>query len=458
MYYKIAHGAIKQRQNTFQTMDSQLYTQIFRTLQKIIILLAAVLALTGCISDGITTSPSDAPTFSSDTLDLGTLWADEASPTAITTLKNHADKSVILEKVSVTDCKGGTLSINVDGRSGTEFSGVEIRGGDSIYILAEATPTGAFSANIEVIANGVTLTLPVKASTLIPTVWRDHTITADIELPEDAVVRVFGNLTIAAGVKLTANPGATIYFHDAASMSVDGSIDFRGEPDREVTLRGDRLSDVIKGVPFDVMSSQWHGVTIGEMSADNTLSHISIQNTSDGINMLSGSALNLDNCRVTNSAATLISANSSTLTATGTEFTNAAGSLISLTDSKATIDRCTLSNHYLFALPTGAALSIDENSSAKVTESIIHGDGSEAEIADEALPNVRFEKCLFGTTGTDDQQFTSCLWGKDPMFMLDLENYLMDFRLDPASPARDQATATRTDRYGIAGRALGAYN
>ncbi len=42
--------------------------------------------------------------------------------------------------------------------------------------------------------------------------------------------------------------------------------------------------------------------------------------------------------------------------------------------------------------------------------------------------------------------------------MLDLENYLMDFRLDPASPARDQATATRTDRYGIAGRALGAYN
>ncbi len=427
-------------------------------MQKIIILLAAVLALTSCISDGITTSPSDAPTFSSDTLDLGTLWADEASPTAITTLHNHADKSVILEKVSVTGCKGGTLSINVDGRSGTEFSGVEIRGGDSIYILAEATPTGEFSAKIEVVANGVTRTLPVIASTLIPTVWRDHTITADVELPEDAVVRVFGNLTVASGAQLAARRGATIYFHDGALMTVDGSIDFQGEPGREVTLRGDRLSDVIKGVPFDVMSSQWHGMTIGEMSADNKLSHTSIQNTAEGIEMLSGSALSLYNCRVTNSAATLVSVNSATLDATGTEFTNAAKSLISLTDSKATIDRCTLSNHYLFAMPTGAALSIDESSSADVTESIIHGDGSEAEIADAAKTKVRFDRCLFGASGTDDQQFTSCLWGKDPMFMLDLENYVMDFRLDPASPARDQATATRTDRHGVAGRALGAYN
>lgn len=420
--------------------------------------LAAVLALAGCISDGITTSPADAPTFSSDTLDLGTLWADEASPTAITTLHNHADKSVILERVSVTECQGGKLTINVDGHSGTEFSGIEIRSGDSIYILAEATPTGELSANIEVVANGVTRTLPVKASTLIPTVWRDHTINADVELPENAVVRVFGNLTIAPGAQLRASPGATIYFHDGASMSVDGSIDFCGEPGREVTLRGDRLSDIIKGVPFDVMSSQWRGMTIGEMSTGNILSYTSIQNTAEGVQMLSGSTFSLDNCRVTNSAATLVSVESATLTASGTEFTNAAESLIRLTGSEATIERCTLSNHYLFALPTGAAVSIDEKSSASVAESIIHGDGPEASIADAALPYARFDRCLFGSSGTDDQQFTSCLWGKDPMFMLDLENYVMDFRLDPASPARDQATATRTDRHGIAGRALGAYN
>ena len=52
-----------------------------KLLYTLLILLAATAA--GCIEDGFSTSPSDAPLMSVDTLHMGTVFTEEGTPTYI---------------------------------------------------------------------------------------------------------------------------------------------------------------------------------------------------------------------------------------------------------------------------------------------------------------------------------------------------------------------------------------
>ena len=55
--------------------------------------IALLLSLTGCIEDGITTSPSHQPRYSVDTLALGTLFTAEPTPTYSFKIFNPHDKA-----------------------------------------------------------------------------------------------------------------------------------------------------------------------------------------------------------------------------------------------------------------------------------------------------------------------------------------------------------------------------
>lgn len=412
---------------------------------------------TSCIDDSVSTATADAPVFADDTLRLGRVWAGEQSATVITTLHNHADKKITIDRLTVADCTGGSLLINVDGFSGTEFSGIDIRANDSIYILAEVVPESNFTAKIQVTANGVTNYLPVTATTLSPITLRDFTVNGETSIAEGENVRVFGALRVAEGATLHILPGASLYFHDGASLTVDGRIDLAGTPERNITLNGDRLTDVIKGIPFDVMAGQWEGITFGEGSKGNTMQCTVVRNTRLATTLLPGSELSLNNCLLSNSQADLVSIDHATLRAEGTEFSNAARALLNIAGGNANISRSTFANYYLFALPSAAAITIDTDATLSIDESIVAGDCSPA-----AIPNGNnsflFSNTLFQAAGSDDDNFIDCIWNADPRFLLDLDNYLMDFRLDADSPARQKASSSRTDRLAVAGTALGAYN
>lgn len=416
------------------------------------------LLATGCIDDSVTTSGSAQPEFSTDTISLGQMWAGENSPTAMMRIYNRQSQGIILSRVAVARCIGGELRLNLDGVGGTEFHNIEIRANDSLFLLADATPTPGFSAAVEITANGVTHTIPVSGSTISPTEFTDMTLTADYTIPAGSNIRVGGTLTIAPEATLTIGEGSTLYFRDGASVVARGRIIAHGTPQAQITLRGDRLSNVIPSIPFDVMSGQWEGIEFGAASSGSELSHVSVVNTRSGISLSPGAALTLTDSRVSNSQATLIEADGAVLTATGCEFSNAAASLLHLTGCDATLTRCTLSNHYLFSFPTGASLTVDGNTSLAVEESIIHGDGAAMSAPTPMAASITFTRCLFGAKGNDDTNFIDCIWETDPMFMLDLDKYVMDFRLSADSPARGKASEARADRFGVTGTALGAYN
>lgn len=398
---------------------------------KYILLTLTTLILSSCISDSISISPADQPSFSADTIALGDIWADELSPTAAIRVYNRSSKGIVISSVDITGPHASAITINVDGSSTP--SPVEIRQNDSIYILAAATPTaaGALDATLQLTVNGTISSIPISATVTKPLTLTDATIAESTTLSGD--IRIFGTLSVDPSATLTLLPATTLWMHSDAAISVGGTLNAQGSPaGGQITIRGDRTGFVASSIPYTIMPGQWRGLTILP-GATLAASCTSILNPAEGVDLRDDASAVLTNCRLSNSAATLVSlAPGATLTAAGCEFAEAAGAIISLSSASVSLYRCTLANNYLFAPLSAPAISGDASSTFAATGSIIYLPGAELSSDIDAT----FAACLFGSSGTDDTHFINCLWATDPQFQLDLTTYTFDYRLAPESPAR----------------------
>lgn len=129
--------------------------------------------------------------------------------------------------------------VNVDGVSASEFSDVEIRGRDSVFVFIECRlpetasnePT-LVADELEFVTNGVTQTVRVEAYGQNVVRLRDHSFAADARLTADKPYIFFGESTVAEGVTLNVDPGARLLFHDGAHLLVKGRIEAVGAPAR----------------------------------------------------------------------------------------------------------------------------------------------------------------------------------------------------------------------------------
>lgn len=112
-------------------------------MRKLILLIPFIVLLAGCIEDGFTTSPSDQPVFSVDTLKIGTVFTEQSTTTHRFTVRNPHSKQISISDISLSGPAADYLRLNVDGISGRRFNNIEVRGKDSIFVFVEATfPAG----------------------------------------------------------------------------------------------------------------------------------------------------------------------------------------------------------------------------------------------------------------------------------------------------------------------------
>ncbi len=187
-----------------------------RNIFKLIVLTLAVsAALSSCIEDGMTTSASDQPAFSTDTVRLGTLFTLDASPTQRFVVYNRHDKGLNISRIAFADDPSGNFRLNVDGMSGREFSNVEIRANDSIFIFVEATlPENGRNQAVDLIShiefrtNGVSSQLPVKATGRDVTRLKGDTrYSSDFTMDAAKPYQVFDSIVVEAGATLTIPAG-----------------------------------------------------------------------------------------------------------------------------------------------------------------------------------------------------------------------------------------------------------
>lgn len=453
----------------------------------IFVSLTILLLASGCIEDGYTSSPAHQPSFSVDTLHIGTVFTGQPTTTKRFIVHNRHSKQLSIANIDVSGPAADCVRLNVDGQSGSSFSGVDIRGKDSIFVLVEATfppgpkPLTTYEASVNFTVNGVTSSVPVKAFGQNVNRLEAVTLDTDTRFTAELPYQVFDSLVVAPGVTLTIEPGATLCFHDGSYMAVRGTLVTQGSVDKPVIIGGDRTGNVVTDISFDIMSRQWTGLFFTETSAGNSLSHTDIKNTWQGVTVQGqGNAddiqLSMLNCRLRNSGGMVFEAYHSNIDAVGCEFAEAADGLVYLHGGKARFYNCTFANYYLFSALGGPAVQfghIDDDSDdssglprvdAEFCNSIIYGNGTDLSHGDLTGTNVFFRRCLLKSAGSDDDNFIDCLWDTDPMYYTVREEYIFDYRLRPDSPAIDAADISlmpsrgALDRYGISRqRALGAY-
>lgn len=416
--------------------------------------------LPSCIDDSFTTSPSDQPLFSVDTLKMGTVFTEELTTTHRFTVSNPHDKSLSISRISLSGDGAEYFRLNVDGFSGREFSEVEIRGKDSIYVFVEATLPASDSdlpveinADIDFLTNGIEQSVVINAFGQDVVRLRNEIISSDTRLDAARPYQIFDSLVVGTDATLTLPAGTSLLFHDKARLVVRGRLVAEGTPDSPVTLAGDRTGNVVTDIPFDLMSRQWQGVVFHSASADNYLSHTIIKNTVEGVIVdgieapESTTSLTLQNCRLRNSGATVLYANHADIKAIGCEFGEAAYGLVCLVGGTHTFNHCTFANYYLFSVISGAAIQFwhfngdtdDESGmpymSADFGNCIIYGLGSDLSHSDFTGTGIILRNCLLKSEGSDDDNFINCLWNTDPLYYTIRNKYLFDYRLHEDSPA-----------------------
>ncbi len=433
-----------------------------------------------CIEDGISTSPSHQPTFSTDTLSLGEVFTAAGTPTSRFTVYNRHDKIINIATISLRDDAEGIFRLNVDGISSTSFSNIEIRPNDSIFVFVEATlPVNDSDHPADVIRHLDFTTNGVKSTVVLHASGQDiyriygETLTTDTEWTAARPYQIFDSLIIAQGATLTLSPGTRLYFHDKAYMRVDGRLLSHGTASDPVTMTGDRNGYVASSIPYEIMSGQWGGILFTTSSHANEMHFTSVRNSSFGIVADSVAytdsqpSIALINCQVRNTTGHIIEARHSSVYAAGCEFADAADGILYLHGGNHVINHCTIANYYLFSALGGPAITFahvdaetDDSSglpllTADISNSIIYGIGSDLSHEDFTDTGVMIRRTLIKSKGKDDDNFIECLWDTDPLYYTVRSDYHFDYRLMPESPAIAAADPTLTlpetalDRYGL---------
>lgn len=448
-----------------------------------IILSLSTLLLTllsiACIEDDFTTSPSDQPTFSADTLRMGETLTLDGTPTKRFVVYNRHGKMLNISSISLRDDNDNTFRLNVDGISGRSFSNVEIRPKDSIFIFVEATlPENGvddpviINRHLDFITNGVTSTVVLNLTGQDAIRHHDYTISSDTRWTPGRPHVIFDTLRIAAGATLTLEAGTDIRLHDKAAVKVEGTLISNGTPEKNVSFTGDRTGNVAASIPYELMSGQWGGIYFASTSRDNRLEYTSVRNSSDGLSFSpadtgSEPVATLVNCQIRNTTNYIIESFHANLKLLGCELTDASNGILHLVGGNHIINHCTVANYYLFTALGGPAIQfehIDAASdddtgfpflTAEITNTIIYGNGTELSHGDLTGTGIYIRRCMMHSAGADDDNFINCIWEDDPLYYTVRNEYIFDYRLKPESPAIGAADPSfdiygpEIDRYGV---------
>ena len=254
-------------------------------------LLFPLLALWSCTDDwNFSTDARYELEFSADTIRFDTVFTGVASASAAFMVYNPNDVGLRFDALM----GGGSVSpfrMNLDGEGGTVITGLEIPAGDSLFCFVsvniEATDqTGilnAFDSIRFVLESGVVQSVHLSAQGQNAVRLKGRRIEADETLTSHLPYIIFDSLYVADGATLTLAPGTRLYFHQNAVLDVAGRLIAQGTEDKMIVMRGDRLDDMLPGIPYDVLSGQWGGIRLRGGSYGNRLEWCDIHGGNWGI-------------------------------------------------------------------------------------------------------------------------------------------------------------------------------
>lgn len=435
-----------------------------------IILFLSIMACNN--NDSFSASKSNILTFSSDTIKMDTVFSTVPSSTRSFWIHNSSNDGIRIASIRLEKGNQTGFRVNVDGTdltaSGYQTSNIEIRKGDSIRVFVELTsePTNELSPKkledniICLLESGITQKVSLNAWSWDANVMHNCEIKKDTVLSSERPIVVYGILKVDSNATLGINAGTSIYFHDGAGIDVYGKLKSIGNAENFISLRGDRLDNMLDYLPYDMVSGLWRGIRIYPCSVNNDIEFTNIHSSKYGIECDSASTDNqklimyssiIHNCK--GNGLTLYNSKANI---ENCQISNAQGDCIAIYGGNVNIVNTTIAQFYPFDSNIGVALRFTNKyndfnyalSCLSVTNSIITGNADDelmGERGNEKLDfNYKFDHCLICTSNTStDKAITNTIFessdslnAKDKNFkVIDTKNLRYDFRLNSLSKA-----------------------
>ena len=426
-----------------------------------------VIVTTACTdNDSFTTDRSFRLDFSVDTVKLDTVFSTVGSSTYTLWAYNRTDDGIRIASVRLKNGNQTGFRVNVDGSyldntTGSVVTDLEIRRGDSIRVFVELTAPENHQAEPKMIEDQLIFTLESGVAqdvTLKGYAW-DATTLTDLVISSDTTIQsarpivIYGDgIRVDSGAVLNIC-NTTLYFHDNAGMTVNGSL--RTD---NVIMRGDRLDHMFDYLPYDRVSGQWRGITLGKSSTGNVLNDTEIRNAMTALQIDSAAIdsttrrVVMTRCKIHNSKGYGLLAHHSNIALSYCQLSNALNDCLTLYGGIAYMNRCTIAQFYPFVGGRGAAFRFSNQGGLQLTcdSTIItgyEGDVVMAERPDTTLHfNYTFANCLLRTPAVENDtvNFRNIQWespkdsiqGKMHFVKVDEENLDYDFHLDTLSTAK----------------------
>lgn len=441
-----------------------------------------------CSDDDYSYSSSDRLMFSYDTIRIDTVFSNIPTPTTSFWVYNRTGKNIRLQSVRLERGNQSGFRVNVDGvylgqSMGYQTGDVEILRNDSIRVFVELTAVGNGDAEYKKLSDNIIFTTEGGAEQRVnlsayswdaillhdPVIHRDTTFTGD------KPIVIFGSLKVDSAATLTLSPDTKLFFHDDSKINVYGRLLCKGEPGKEVVLRGYRLDKIFDHLPYDGVSGQWRGVHFFESSYGNQMDYTDLHSAYDGIVIDSCSVdektLEMTSSTVHNCQGYGIYNASSWVELRNCQLTNTLKDCVYSKGGITTINNCTIAQFYPFDSKRGVALRFSNMSPLQLQcySSIVTGyadDEMKPYLSDSTKKFAyEFKNCILRTPKvmTDDSvrfvnvQFENiedtAKTGKKHFLNVNKDNKLRyDFRLDSLSSAinaADKATSMPFDRNGL---------
>ena len=442
-----------------------------------------LLFLVSCNDDDtFSTSPQNRLSMPFDTLKMDTIFAKIPAASKQIWIYNYSGDGIRCANVRLQKGNQSGFRVNVDGiylgeKIGYQTPDIEVRKNDSIRVVVEVTsPDNGSELYKELddnlifrLESGVEQVLNLNAFAWKADVVRNLVLkndtTIDTTISGRALV-VYGGITVDSLVTLTIAPGSTIYFHDDAGIDVKGKFICQGTAEKNITLRGDRLDDIIKNVPYDRMPGRWQGIHFHGGSYDNIIEYTDLHSGYDAVvcdsSDVSRRKLTINSSTIHNCDGYGILSNNANVYVANTQITNAYMGCVVVYGGEISLIHNTIAQFYWVNTKKyiGEALYFSNKlgehfyplTNLEVKNCIITGLGDEVGVGknDSVAFNYHFYNSVLRTDSTKVENRENIIWedlkdttcGSEKNFvMVDNQHQLFDFHLDSLSKANGAGNA-----------------
>jgi hypothetical protein len=270
------------------------FTALKKITSYLFILFLLGILVQSCRKNDIFTKDAVSLQFSTDTVFFDTLFSklgnNPNSPRSITLQVRVTNPSANAVKTNISLLGNfyGIFKLNVDGRAGSVFNNIEIRGNDSIYIFVQAyiDPVGSntpFIVTDQILfeTNGNKQDVDLVAWTQDANYFQNEVLdcnSGNLLWTSDKPIVIYDSILIPKGCTLTVEAGTQIHNYNRSCILVQGTLIVNGTIEKPVVFQGSRLDDDYKEFP-----GQWIGIRFLPGSSGNSIQGAIIKNGYIGI-------------------------------------------------------------------------------------------------------------------------------------------------------------------------------